>query len=198
MENYERYCGVTAEQYNKRSITSFFCRMPSDRRIFPLIRDIKGKKILDVGLGTGYYTRFLIEHNKVKGVDRNPHLCRLPVEVYEGDATELGRLVNDEKFDVVFSTWMTEYLSPEQLSLFFKEAKKVLNDRGQLMTTIVSKYGFGFIYVTLAKLLRGINKYNYSLKHVTTKLREAEFTGIEVIKLGSWLHVPWAYMVVAE
>jgi len=198
MENYERYCGVTAEQYNKRSITSFFCRMPSDRKIFPLIRDIKGKKILDVGLGTGYYTRLLIENNMVKGVDRNPHLCRLPVEVYEGDATELGRLANDEKFDIVFSTWMTEYLNPEQLSAFFKEARKVLNERGRLITTIVSRYGFGFVYVTLAKWLRGINKYNYSLKHVTTELKEAGFTGVKVTKLSSWLYIPWAYMVVAQ
>ena len=198
MKNYERYLRKTTEEYDKKTIMSYFCRIPSDQRIIPFISTIKGKHILDVGLGTGYYTRILIEDNEVTGVDQNPHLCKLPIKVYKGDATELARLVEAEKFDIVFSIWMTEYLDEEQLSAFFTESKKVLKNDGRLITTVISKYGFGFIYITMAKMLRGIEKYNYRKKQIIKKLKGAGFTNIQIIRLNSWLCIPWANMVVAE
>ena len=198
MKNYERYLKTTAEQYDKKTIMSYFCRVPSDKKIIPLLSEIKNKKILDVGLGTGYYSRILTKGNYVAGVDRNPHLCKLPIKMYKGDATKLTKLVQDEKFDIVLSTWMTEYLNEEQLSAFFAESKRVLNNDGKLITTVISKYGFGFIYVTAAKILRGISKYNYHPKQIIKKLKDAGFTNIKIIKLNSWLRFPWAYMVVAE
>jgi SAM-dependent methyltransferase len=176
----------------------YLVRIPSDRRIIPLISRLKGKKILDVGLGTGLYTRLLLKGNEVIGVDQNPHFCRLPIKVYGGDATQLVELAGAERFDVVFSTWMTEYLSGEQLSVFFGEARKVLAEGGQLMTTIISKYGFGFLYVAAAKLIRGIHKYNYTKKSVVNMLKEAGFSDIEIINLNSWLFFPWAYMAIAK
>lgn len=198
MKNYERYLEKSAEEYEKKTITSYFCRMPSDRVIIPFISKIKGKNILDVGLGTGYYTMVLIENNSVTGVDQNPHLCKLPIKVYKGDASELARLVKAEKFDIVFSTWMTEYLGEGQLSDFFKESKKVLKDDGMLITTVISKYGFGFAYVTLAKIVKGITKYNYHPKEIIEKLRTTGFTDIKIIRLNSWLYFPWAYLVIAQ
>ena len=139
-----------------------------------------------------------MKNNTVVGVDQNPHLCKLPVKLHQGDATELTKLVKDEKFDMVFSTWTTEYLNDEQLSAFFAESKKVLKSGGQIITTVISRYGLGFIYITLAKMLRGISKYNYRKKQVTEKLKEAGFTDIKIIKLNSWLYFPWAYMAIAE
>jgi SAM-dependent methyltransferase len=198
MENYDRYKTATAESYEKKGVMDYLVRIQSDRRLIPLIGGIKGKRILDVGLGTGRYTRLLLQANQVVGVDRNPHLCPFQIEVHRGDATQLAELVGAERFDIVFSTWMTEYLSPEQLSGFFRQAKMVLNDNGELMSTIISKYGFGFLYVTAAKLLRGIDKYNYTKERVVDMLREAGFADIEIINLNSWLYIPWAYMVVAR
>jgi cyclopropane fatty-acyl-phospholipid synthase-like methyltransferase len=197
MENYDRYKTVTTESYEKKGVMYYLARVPSDRRIIPLISQIKDKKILDVGPGTGLYTKLLLKDNVVIGVDRNPHLCRLPLKVHKGDATQLVELVGDEKFDLVFSTWMTEYLDEKQLKQFFGSAKKVLRHEGKLMTTIISKCGFGFLYVTAAKMVRGIDKYNYAGKRVMNMLKEAGFADIEIINLNSWLYVPWAYLVVA-
>ena len=198
MKNYERYLKTTAEEYDKKTVMSYLCRVPSDRKIIPLLSEIANKKILDVGLGTGRYSRILSKNNLVVGVDHNPHLCKLPIKVYNGDATELTRLVNEEKFDIVISTWMTEYLDQEQLSAFFAESKKVLNNGGKLITTIISKYGFGFLYVTAARLLRGIDKYNYGKKTVIAKLKEAGFSTVKITTLNSRLYSPWAYLVIAE
>jgi cyclopropane fatty-acyl-phospholipid synthase-like methyltransferase len=140
----------------------------------------------------------LLKDNGIVGIDQNPHLCRLPITVHKGDATKLTELVGGEKFDVVLSTWMTEYLDGQQLQEFFNEARKVLKDDGRLITTIISKYGLGWLYITAAKMIRGINKYNYTGKRVTDMLKGAGFTDIEIINLNSWLYVPWAYLVIAR
>ena len=198
MKNYERYSKTTIEGYDRKTIMSYLCRIPSNRKIIPLISQIKNKKILDVGLGTGSYSKILMRNNSVIGVDMNPHLCKLPIKLYKGNATELTKLLDGEKFDVVFSTWMTEYLNEEQLTVFFVESKKVLKNEVQLITTIISRYGLGFIYITLAKKLRNISKYNYSLWEIAEKLRIAGFTEVKILKVNSWLCFPWGYMVIGQ
>lgn len=198
MKNYARYLKGRAEDYDKKSIMSYFCRVPSDRKIVPLLSALSGKKILDVGVGTGCYSRLLTAKNRVVGIDQNPHLCRLPITVHKGDATELAVLVGDEKFDVVLSTWMTEYLNPQQVDAFFSQARRVLAPNGRLITTMISKYGFGWLYITAAGRLRGIDKYNYRQKQIIEKLKKAGFSDVQVVSLCSWFRIPWACLVIAQ
>jgi ubiquinone/menaquinone biosynthesis C-methylase UbiE len=197
MKNYERYKSVNTADYDKKTFMSLLCRIPSDRKIIPYIAGLKGKKILDVGLGTGYYTKILVEKNKVVGIDQNIHLCRLSIPLYKGDATQLSKIVGDEKFDIVFSTWMTEYLNPEQLSAFLGEAKKVLNEQGIFVSTFISNYCFGYAYVKLAKILKNIDKFCYSKKQILELISQAGFKDIEIINISSWLNIPWAYVATA-
>jgi cyclopropane fatty-acyl-phospholipid synthase-like methyltransferase len=198
MENYDRYKTETAQSYEKKGVMDYLVRIPSNKKLLPLIDNIKGKKVLDVGLGTGWYTKLLLKNNSVIGIDRNPHLCSLPIKIYQGDATQIGKLAGNEKFDVVFSTWMTEYLNPKQLITFFSQSKSLLKENGRLMTTVISKCGFGFLYITAAKMIRGIVKYNYSKKQITDMLKGVGFVDIEIINLSSWLNIPWAFIVVAK
>ena len=198
MKNYERYKSISAEDYDKKSLMSLLCRIPSDKKIIPYITSLKGKKILDVGCGTGFYTKILMGKNTVIGIDQNPHLCRLSIPLHKGDATQLSEIVGGEKFDVVLSTWMTEYLNPEQLDSFFSEAKKVLNKQGIFISTFISTYCLGYTYVKLAKILKGIDKYCYPKKEIINKLKNTGFTNIKIINLNSWLYIPWAYLVIAE
>jgi ubiquinone/menaquinone biosynthesis C-methylase UbiE len=198
MANYDRYKEQTAESYEKRCLMDYLVRIPSDKKLVPLISRIKGKKILDVGPGTGRYTSLLLKDNEVVGIDRNPHLCRVPIKVLQADATQFVGLVGAQSFDMVFSTWMTEYLNPQQLSTFFHQARIATKHGGQLVTTIVSKCGFGFLYIAAAKMIRGTDKYNYTKKCVADMLKDAGFTDIEIVNLDSWLHIPWAYVVTAR
>ncbi len=198
MKNYDRYRDMTARDYDKKTLMSWFCSVPANRKIFPLLSQIKNKKILDVGLGTGFYTRALMKDNEIVGLDRNIHLCKLPIKLYEGDATEITKFVKDEKFDLVVSMWMTDYLNPEKLSAFFAESKRVLKPGGKLMTTIISRYGFGFVYIYLARKVRKIDKYNYNKTEIMEKLNQAGFASIEIVNLTTWLKVPCAYLAVAE
>ena len=198
MKNYERYLNTTPAQYDSETLVSFFCRLLPDRKIVPLLTALGGKKILDVGLGTGRYTSLLLSKNIVIGVDRNPHLCSLPIKMYKGDAARLSSVVNGEKFDVVLSTWMTEYLNSEQMTAFFAEVKKVLTLDGLFITTVISRFGLGFIYVKSAALLKGIDKYAYSKRQISHKMRKAGFDDFRIIDLNSWFCVPWAYLVIAK
>lgn len=198
MTGYDRYEGMTAEQCDKKTMMYYLCRVPANRALIPAVLQLENKKILDVGLGSGYYTRLLLEKNTVTGIDQNPHLCELPITVYKGDATELGAIVKGEKFDIVLSTWMTDYLSPDKVRKFFTEAKAVLKNGGKLMVTFPDTYGLGFFYVKVARLLRGVEKYTHSKKQITEQLKETGFTRINIIKLNSWLFLPWAFMIIAE
>ena len=200
MKNYDRYAETTeiATQTSKKSVMSHLCRIPSDKKLIPLLSQITGKKILDVGLGSGYYTKILIKNNSVIGLDPNPHLCKLPIKIHKGLATELEKLVEDEKYDLVVSTWMTEYLNGAELETFFKQSKKALYDNGRLITTIISKQGLGFLYIFLARVIKSIDKYNYTQRQTIEKLKTAGYTNIKIIKLTGRLCIPWAYLVIAE
>ncbi|MBN2019734.1 MAG: class I SAM-dependent methyltransferase [Sedimentisphaerales bacterium] len=197
-QNYERYKSWTAESYEKQGIMTYLCRMPADRKILPVLSRIKDKSVLDVGLGTGDYTRLLIDDNRIVGVDQNPHLCRLNVKVHKGDATQLSTLVGGEKFDIVLSTWMTDYLNDEKLQSFFCEAKKVLKEDGQLLTTTIRPNGWGLVYLVLARYWRGTDKHACAKKRVADMLKNAGFNDIEILNLNSWLGIPWACLVIAK
>ena len=188
---------MTAKQYEKKTIMSYLCGKPANRKLIPLVRQIENKKVLDVGLGTGYYTKLLLDKNTVGCFDQNPHLCQLPITVHKGDATEISAIVKGEKFDIVLSTWMTEYLNPGQLEKFFAEAKSVLKDDGKLMSTFYKTCGLGFFYVKMAKMLRGVNKYTHPKKEVDNLLKKTGFKNIDFINLNSWL-LPWAFLAIAN
>lgn len=198
MENYERYKNVTADSYEKKGIMYYLCQIPSDKKLIPLLSKIENKKILDVGCGSGLYTKFLTEKNKVTGIDQNPHLCRLSIPVHKGDATRFSNIIGNEKFDIVISTWMTEYLNYEQLTAFLTESKKMLNEQGMFVSTFISAYCIGYTYVKLAKILKGIDKYCYSKTKIEKLLSQTGFKKIKFINLNSWLKIPWAYLVIAE
>jgi ubiquinone/menaquinone biosynthesis C-methylase UbiE len=201
MKNFDRYINKTAEEYEKENVNTimyYLFRIPSDRKIIPSIRRIKGKRILDVGLGTGTYTKLLIDNNQVTGVDQNPHLCKLPIKVIKGDATQLSSLVGGEKFDVVLSTWMTDYFNSEKLQQFFNEAKKAIKEGGQLITTTIRPSGWGLVYIFLARYWRGSDKHAFAKKRVAEMLKNAGFNDIDMINLNSWLGIPWACLVTAR
>ena len=53
MENYDRYKTETTQSYEKKGVMDYLVRIPSNKKLLPVIDNIKGKKVLDVGLGTG-------------------------------------------------------------------------------------------------------------------------------------------------
>jgi len=200
MKNYNRYKSISSEQYEKKGIMYYLCRKPSDKKIFSIIEKIKNKKVLEVGIGTGYYTKtFLKNKCDVTGVDINPHLGRnLGIKIVKAKADDFSKKFRNEKFDVVASFWMTEYLNEEQLEGFLRESKNVLKKKGVLITTIISNKGLGWIYTFLAKKIKGIDKYGYSEMKIKSCLKEKSFDDNGMIKLNSWLGISWACFITTE
>jgi len=200
MENYERYKNINSKKYEKKGIMYYLCRKPSDNKIFPIINNIKDKKVLEVGIGTGYYTKILLKNKcNVTGVDINPHLGKkLGIKIIKAKADNFSKNLKKEKFDIVSSFWMTEYLNEKQLEDFLKESRKVLKKDGKLITTIITNKGLGWLYIFLAKRLKNINKYNYSKKQIANYLKNQELNSVHIIKLNSWLSIPWAFLVVTK
>ena len=200
MKNFERYKTTNAKNYDKMGFCYLLWRKPSDRKMFPLIQSITKKNVCDVGCGTGYYSKlFLKNNNYTIGIDQNTHLSNgLDMNVIEADATGFSSETNNKKIDVVFSAWMTEYLNEEQLLSFFEESYKVLDEEGELITTVISKRGWGYLYIKLAKLIKKIGKYNYKKEKIVHLLNQAGFQNIKIISLNSWLSVPWAYLIRAK
>ncbi len=189
---------MSGDDYDKHDVLYHLCRVPSDKKILPLISAITGKKVLDVGLGTGYYTKHFLGKNEVSGIDQNPHLNRLPITVVKADASSFSDKIGNDKFDVVFSTWTTEYLDEVQLLDFFKESRKVIDKQGRLIMTIILPVGLGWLYIKMAKYLKGISKYFYSTENVRKMLKKTGFRNIQITDLRARAGLPWAILVTAE
>lgn len=132
-----------------------------------LIGDAHGKRILDVGCGSGVFIIELIKRGAYAvGVDysnkmldeakRQLGFFKVPKSKYtlkKADATKLP--FKNGEFDVILATGLTDYLSNEQNELFIKEAKRVLVKNGKLIISFpVAESPFSFLRSGLGLKIR--------------------------------------------
>jgi len=174
-------------------LSNFLWRHPSDKIIMPFINDLRDKDVCEPGCGEGAYTKALLENgNRVTGIDRNPGLCGVNIQVVDADAADYSGALMGRKFDVVFSAWLTEYLDEKAVTLFLLESYNVLKRGGTFAFTVVRDAGWGALYVCLAGAVRGVKKYAYGREFILEALKTGGFTGIRAEALNSWCRVPWA------
>src|SRR3989344_6168312 len=93
-----------------------------------LLGNIKGKKILDFGCGTGIYAKLLTKKGAiVKGFDLSPAMLKIAKEENPKLNLILGSGYNipfNEKFDIVVASLVVHYLKDWDKML--KEVKRVL------------------------------------------------------------------------
>src|SRR3989344_784788 len=94
-----------------------------------MLGKVRGKRILDLGCGTGLYARILLQKGaKVKGIDVSDEMLRIAqqevpsVEFTQGSAERLPYKKNE--FDIVLAALMMEYLPSWNRVL--KEVHRVL------------------------------------------------------------------------
>lgn len=193
MHNYDRYQGYTESKYNKKGISWFFMKKQADKRLIPYVKNMEKKKILEVGPGYGYYTRYLLENgNSVSGVDINPELgSNIGIEIVKGRADQLQEIVHDT-YDRVCSFWMTEYLDELQMKKFMQQSIALLNPEGVFATTVILNRGLGWIYIMLARI-KGVRKFCYSIKKIEEMLGGEE--KMYMIPLKTVFHIPFAVLI---
>ena len=98
-----------------------------------MLGKVRGKRILDLGCGTGLYARILLQKGaKVKGIDVSDEMLRIAqqevpsVEFTQGSAERLPYKKNE--FDIVLAALMMEYLPSWNRVL--KEVHRVLKPGG--------------------------------------------------------------------
>lgn len=193
--NYDRYQNVTEQKYNRKKLSTYLMRNPSDKILIPFAANIYNKKVLEVGIGFGYYTKYYMNNeNVVKAVDINPHLGKhIGIEIAEGKADHLQELFK-EKFDYIISFFMTEYLSYEEMKQFIGQSLELLNEKGTFATTIILKKGIGKLYIMLAGL-KGIKKYNYSMNEIKSMIPNDQNVNIHITALNGLWGIPYAVLL---
>ena len=97
-----------------------------------LLGDIKGKKILDLGCGTGIYARLLTKMGaKVKGFDISKEMLNIAKIDNPNLDLRLGsayKIPFKEKFDIVLASLVVHYL--KDWDKMFKEINMVLKNKG--------------------------------------------------------------------
>ena len=133
----------------------------ASRRMFlETFGKIKGKKILDIGCGSGRNMKWLESVGAtVTGVDLSPELVKatrkLGLDVVEGDATKLP--FKDNTFDVVYSLGVVEHF--EETEKAVKEHVRVCKKGGTIAVVVPNKLSPFFFIEPLYHLLQGTNKY---------------------------------------
>lgn len=100
---------------------------------------VKGKKVLDLGCGSGIFTKQLASWGaRVKGID----LSKTLVEIAKKENPKIEFLVGDarktpfknKEFDIMSSNLVAHYF--KDLKALFKEANRILKHKGLFMFTI--------------------------------------------------------------
>lgn len=110
--------------------------------------NLSGKRFLEVGAGTGYQSRILLEFGmKGKGLDLNDASCAANAEMnaefilqksYSVENTNFFELPETEKYDVIISCMVIEHLSDADVSRYFHTCKRLLNPGGIVITFVPS------------------------------------------------------------
>ena len=122
-------------------------RGSESRAIFKLLGDISNQDILEVGCGSGFYTRLLLQNqvNHVWAVDYTQamvdQLPQGPITPIQADATKLQL---DQTFDKILSAGMLEFV-PDPLAVL-KNLSTLATPKGQLVLLIPVKNFLGYLY----------------------------------------------------
>lgn len=128
------------DKYNKRAISSEFIGIPA---ILKLLKNIKGKNILDLGCGPGFLIKTLYKRGaRIFAVDNSKEIIKICKEknininnlkCFVGDATNLNFFSNN-KFDVVIMHMVFLNIpSKNKIEKIFKEVSRVLKKSGVLI-----------------------------------------------------------------
>ena len=157
-----------------------------------LINKVEDKFAVDLGIGTGLFTKILREKGyKVIGIDISDEMLKIAknrgFEVIKHDLNE-PLPFNDESFDFVFSMTSIEFLkNPENL---FEEVKRVLKKDGEfLLITLNSLSLWAFV-----RRVKGLFIKNYVFKkgrfYSTNKLKKFFDEKWEIEKFGTCTFIP--------
>lgn len=183
--NFERYRGKSGSYCEQTTLVIYLVGRNADRVILEKLAGIENIDVLELGCGSGKFTRFYYRQNRVTAIDINPQLFQpLPgVKVIQGNVADIKALLpSSARFDLIFSAWLTEYLCPADLRAALRGSREHLKKDGVIIFTFVNRDLLGSLYVGGARL-KGIKKYSYSVPRVRKIAAEIGFRIIEIKRM---------------
>ncbi|HTR80246.1 MAG TPA: class I SAM-dependent methyltransferase [Bacteroidota bacterium] len=182
----------------------------SDRVVRNLskITDLKGKKILEVGAGTGRDSFPLVEHggevyqldysiNSLEIMKRLADEEHIPVSIIGGDTFSLP--FHDETFDIVFHQGLLEHFRPQAAEALLKENIRILKKGGLLLVDVPQRF---HIYTVIKHILIAANKWFAGWERefsVGELRRDMERLGLETVHAyGEWMYPSLFYRATRE
>ncbi len=182
----------------------------SDRVVRNLLKvmDVRGKKILEVGAGTGRDSFPLVEQgaevyqldysiNSLKIMKRISEEAKMDVKILGGDTFMLP--FKDETFDVVFHQGLLEHFRPAQADALLKENIRVIKKGGLLLVDVPQRY---HIYTIIKHVLIAINKWfaGWEREFSVGQLRGImEGFGLQTVHTyGEWMYPSLFYRATRE
>lgn len=138
---------ITAQAYDAFNCApdsySYSIEWPAIQKMLPVL---KGRKVLDIGCGSGIFTFLLEEYEpeEIAGLDLSEGMLEIAKQkavrkgskasFVLGDAASAQECVN-ETFDLIFSSTTSHYL--KDLDGFFKSMEKVLRADGEIILSVI-------------------------------------------------------------
>lgn len=182
----------------------------ADRIIRNLRRtiDLKGKRVLEIGAGTGRDSFPLAEAGSdVTQLDYSKNsllilkeLARrrnLETSIVAGDTFQLP--FRENTFDVVFHQGLLEHFRKPQAENLLRENIRVLKPGGHLLVDVPQRY---HVYTLAKHILMAFNKWfagwerSFSIGELTGDLRRLGLT--PVLSYGEWMYPSFFYRVTRE
>jgi len=182
----------------------------SDRVVRNLskITDLKGKKILEVGAGTGRDSFPLAKlgavvyqldysANSLKIMKRLAEEEKIEVLILGGDTFCLP--FHDATFDIVFHQGLLEHFRPQQAEALLRENIRILKTGGLLLVDVPQRY---HIYTVIKHVLIAVDKWfaGWEREFSVGELRQImERLGLQTIHAyGEWMYPSLFYRATRE
>jgi ubiquinone/menaquinone biosynthesis C-methylase UbiE len=181
-----------------------------DRILRNLLRqgNLRGKKILEIGAGTGRDSFPLIKYgadvvqldyaeNSLRILKRLADDLHLPARIVGGDTFQLP--FPDETFDVVFHQGLLEHFRRPQAEALLKENIRVLKRGGILLVDVPQRW---HVYTLAKHLLMALNKWfagwerSFSVGELRSRMRALGLT--PVYAYGEWMYPSFFYRSLRE
>lgn len=184
--NSENGYNLLADYYHKKE--KYWDSFEKDK-VLPLLGDVKNKKILDVGAGTGRLALRLAKAGaEVTALDVSEKMLeKIKIEIGKvvGDAENLE--FANESFDIVIATFLIVHL--RDLRRFFDEVYRVLKTSGMFLVTNINQRKAPEIKT--AQGLAEVESYYHRPEAVVEELEEMAFGIVEnrFVKEGeTWIN----------
>ena len=175
----EKYFDYKASNYELNSNKFPWSLIRKRENVFfiKIANEIKNKNVLDLGSGSGFYTKLFSKFNVVHAVDISSNMLKkLPSKnIYPilGDVSEVNL---NKKFDLILVAGLLEFV--ENFEKVLQNAHKHLKNNSKIVILFPRKNFFGRIYKLFHKL-NGIDIKLFSKLEVENSLFKLNFTIIE-------------------